>query len=83
MPIADHSYTSFLLRLWCAQQEDGRAWIACLQSTATGEQRRFPDLEALIQFLWDEYGDAIDDGAESGQAPRPVAQAKGTPEAPK
>ena len=78
MPIADHSYTSFLLRLWCAQREDGRTWMACLQSTATGEQRRFPDLEALIRFLRDEYGSdisnggAIDHGAEAAQAMGPM-----------
>ena len=82
MPIADHSYTSFLLRLWCAQQEDGHTWSACLQSTATGEQRRFPNLEALVQFLWDEYGDAIDVVAEGGQAPQRAAQAMGPTEVP-
>ena len=56
MPIADSSYTSYLLRFWCAQKENGRAWIVCVQSTATGEQRSFPDLDALVQFLRDELG---------------------------
>ena len=58
MPIAEASYTSYLLRLWCAQQEDGHTWIACVQSTATGERRWFPNLEALVQFLRDEFGGA-------------------------
>lgn len=57
MPIADASYTSYLLRLWCAQQADGHTWIACVQSTATGERRWFPNLEALAQFFRDEFED--------------------------
>ena len=73
MPIADASYTSYLLRLWRAQREDGHTWIASVQSTATGEQRRFPDLEVLIQFLREEFG-----GCEQGQEPPPEAQATET-----
>ena len=75
MPIADSSYTSYLLRFWCAEKDGRQTWIACLQSTATGERRWFPDLEALVRFLRDELGG-------DGPAPRAAARAAGTTEGP-
>jgi hypothetical protein len=44
-------YASYLLRLWFTQRANGCAWIASIQSTATGELHRFPDLDTLVQFL--------------------------------
>jgi hypothetical protein len=75
MPIADSSYTSYLLRFWCAEQDGVYTWIACVQSTTTGEQRRFANLEALIRFLRDELGG-------DGQAPCRATRATGPTEVP-
>jgi hypothetical protein len=39
------------------QNNDRPVWVASVQSTATGEQRPFADLEALVEFLRAEFGD--------------------------
>ena len=49
-------YASFMLRLQWTQNDDCPTWIVSMQSTKTGELRWFPSLEALIQFLRDEFG---------------------------
>ncbi len=58
MPNANENYASYLLRLRCVQGDKGRIWVASIQSTATSDQRRFANLDALLQFLWDEFGDS-------------------------
>jgi hypothetical protein len=62
------SYASYLLRL--RQVEDNRrlVWMPSLQSTATGEQHPFADLDALVEFLRVEFG-----SCELMPGPEPVA----------
>jgi hypothetical protein len=66
MPNANESYVSYLLRFRCVWRGDARIWTASVQSTATGDLRQFPDLEALLQFLRDEFaGEAGTQGSSS------------------
>lgn len=58
-------YASFMLRLQWIQNDDHPAWVVSMQSTKTGELRWFPNLNALVQFLWDEFGDC--ETKDSGQ----------------
>ena len=44
-------YRSYLLRLWCADQDGECAWRASLEDPHTGEQIGFPNLEQLFAFL--------------------------------
>ncbi len=48
-------YASYLLRLQWTQNGEHPTWISCMQSTKTGEQHWFPNLEALVQFLCNEF----------------------------
>jgi hypothetical protein len=57
MPNGNENYASYLLRFRCVRRDDRRTWIASIQSTATGEVSGFPNLDALVQFLRDEFGD--------------------------
>jgi hypothetical protein len=50
------SYTSYLLRLRRVQSDTGRSWLASLQSTATGAEQWFVDVNALVEFLQREFG---------------------------
>lgn len=54
------SYASYLLRLRQVENNRRVIWVASLQSTATGEQRPFADLDALVEFLRAEFGDCKD-----------------------
>jgi hypothetical protein len=56
MPNPQDSYTSYLLRLRRVQSDTGRSWLASLQSTATGAEQWFVDVNALIEFLQSEFG---------------------------
>lgn len=49
-------YTSYLLRLWQMQNDQQTTWVASVQSTVTGEQRSFPSVGALLEFLQAEFG---------------------------
>jgi hypothetical protein len=51
----DPGYASYLLRLRRVQNESQATWVASVQSTATGEQRSFPSIEALATFLLANY----------------------------
>jgi hypothetical protein len=51
MPTNKLDYASYLLRLRCVSTSGRRAWTASLQSTATGEDRSFPTVDALAQYL--------------------------------
>jgi hypothetical protein len=44
-------YTSYLLRLWQAEDEGRIVWRASLESTADNRRLNFPDLKALTDFL--------------------------------
>jgi hypothetical protein len=50
------SYASYLLRLRRVQSDTGRSWLASLQSTATGAEQWFVDVNALVEFLQREFG---------------------------
>jgi hypothetical protein len=52
---SNNRYASFLLRLQWTQNNNGPAWLASIQSTRTGETRWFPNLDALVQFLREEF----------------------------
>jgi hypothetical protein len=56
MPKANETYASYLFRFQCIQRDNRRTWIASARSTATGEVCRFPNLDAVLQFLRDEFG---------------------------
>jgi hypothetical protein len=43
------TYLSYLLRLWRDHQQ--APWRASLESTATGDARRFGDLDSMWTFL--------------------------------
>lgn len=51
------TYASYLLRLRQIRNDDRPTWVASIQSTASGEQRLFPSLAALVRFLETEYSD--------------------------
>jgi ATP/maltotriose-dependent transcriptional regulator MalT len=57
------SYASYLLRLTRVGQSDRTTWVASVQSTATGDRRSFPNVEALVAFLVAEYGGCMPVGA--------------------
>lgn len=50
-----NQYASFLLRLQWMQNDGCPTWVASIQSTQTGELRRFSGIDALIQFLQAEF----------------------------
>jgi hypothetical protein len=64
-------YTSYLLRLQWVQNDGQPIWIASMQCTKTGELCQFPNIETLVQFLREEYGEC--DGAV--EPPNMVAEA--------
>jgi hypothetical protein len=53
----NNGYASFMLRLQQAQSDNHPTWLISIQSTKTGNLRRFPSLDALIAFLRDEFGE--------------------------
>ena len=54
--MSNSRYASFMLRLQWTQNDDCPTWVVSMQSTKTGELRWFPNLDALILFLRDEFG---------------------------
>ena len=56
MPKPNITYASYLLRFWQVQNDKHAVWVVSVQSTATGGLRRFPNVEALIEFLRSEFG---------------------------
>ena len=60
-------YASYLLRLRCVSTGGRRAWTASLQSTATGEDRSFPTVDALAQYLKEQL--AEEDQSENSSSP--------------
>lgn len=53
--VPGQDYVSYLLRLKCIRSSGQVAWAPSLESTATGEQRSFSGVEALIEFLQAEF----------------------------
>jgi hypothetical protein len=64
------TYASYLLRLRRVQSDTGRSWLASLQSTATGAEQWFVDVNALIEFLQGEFGNR----AQTPKTGGPVGQ---------
>ena len=59
MPTAEESnahYASYMLRLRLMGQGNQTLWVASVENTATGSQRSFPGIEALVAFLRAEFG---------------------------
>ena len=59
MPTAEESnahYASYMLRLRLMGQGNQTMWVASVENTATGIQRSFPGVEALVAFLRAEFG---------------------------
>ncbi len=48
-------YDSYLLRIWRGGEDNKWRWM--LQNIRTGEQKGFRDMNALVQFLDDTYGE--------------------------
>ncbi len=65
----DVTYASYLLRLWQVRNHAQLIWVASVQSSATGEERRFPSVEALAEFLLCEF--RLDAGAHGDAALEP------------
>ena len=55
----DATYISYLLRLRRIKSREHPVWVPSVQSTTTGDQRQFADLEALIDFLRAEFGCSV------------------------
>ena len=51
MAAKERRYLSFLLRLWCINQDGCEIWHASLEDPRTGERRGFASLDALMEFL--------------------------------
>ena len=44
-------YRSYLLRLWCEQQDGNPVWRASLENVQSGQQHGFAGLEELLAYL--------------------------------
>ncbi len=47
-------YHSYLLRLWCTEQDGNGCWRASLENSHTGERIGFAGLEELFAFLMEQ-----------------------------
>jgi hypothetical protein len=59
MPTAEErnaGYASYLLRLRLMGKGDQALWVASVENPASGDQRSFPSVEALVTFLRAEFG---------------------------
>lgn len=70
MPNVNKNYVSYLLQFRSIPRDNRRIWIASVRSTATDELRQFPNLDALIQFIRDEF----DNGEETKALSQPATQ---------
>jgi hypothetical protein len=61
----DKSYASFMLRLQWMPNPVSPTWVASIQSTRTGELRHFSSVDALVQFLKEEFREEM--ACEEGQ----------------
>lgn len=50
-------YVSFMLRLRLLQNDQLTTWVASTESAQTGETRWFPNVDALLQFIREEFRD--------------------------
>jgi hypothetical protein len=71
MPTAEESnahYASYMLRLRLMGQGNQTLWVASIENTATGSQRSFPGIEALVAFLRAEFGVCSSVGRDDPQS---------------
>ncbi len=54
MAARERRYLSFLLRLWCINQNGCETWRASLEDPRTGEQRGFASLNLMLDFLMEQ-----------------------------
>ncbi len=62
-------YASYLLRLWKAEEQGQRIWLASLENALTGERKNFASLTALVQFLQDQFGE-LADSSQASESPQ-------------
>ena len=65
---AKGNYASYLLRIWRMRDDAQPTWVASIQSPATGEQRCFSSVGALLAFLQAEFGESERPGHASPEA---------------
>ena len=58
-------YLAYLLRIWQIKDAGQVVWHASLEDPHTGERQGFPNLNALIAFLWEQLGDCPGEGNAS------------------
>ena len=63
MAAKERRYLSFLLRLWCTDQNGNETWRTSLEDPRTGEQHGFASLGMMVDFLEEQ----IQAGAEDQQ----------------
>ncbi len=69
MAARERRYLSFLLRLWCTDQDGNETWRTSLEDPRTGEKRSFASLGLMVDYLkkktqriaWDEQDNQIFD----------------------
>jgi hypothetical protein len=61
MAASERRYLSFLLRLWCIEQDGCKIWRASLEDPHTGEQRGFASLDLMVDFLMKQVQSAGDE----------------------
>ena len=55
-------YSAYLLRIWQIKASGKWVWRVSLEDSHTGERLGFPDLNGLIAFLREEFGNMPFDG---------------------
>ncbi len=58
-------YLAYLLRIWQIKDDGQEIWHASLEDPHTGKRQGFPNLDALIAFLWEQIGDRQGEGETS------------------
>ncbi len=51
MDTDQHTYRSFLLRLWRSKSDATTSWYASLEDPVSGERKGFSSLTAMVDFL--------------------------------
>lgn len=51
------TYQAYMLRFWAVQDSSGLSCRISLENPHDGQRRYFPNLNALIAFLRDQFGD--------------------------
>ena len=72
------NYASYLLRLWKAEEQGQRIWLASLENALTGERKNFASLAALVQFLQDQFGE-LADSSQASELPTKPREGLGEP----